>query len=42
VAIYFRERAPEQARQIVLEMSDPELREKALEELGKQTKHEGG
>jgi RNA polymerase sigma factor (sigma-70 family) len=41
-AIYFRERAPEQAREIVLKMTNPKLREEALKKLEQQRKSDGG
>lgn len=42
VAIYFRDYQPEMAREIVLKMTDPKLREEALEKLHQSGKSDGG
>lgn len=42
VAIYFRDYQPDQAREIVLKMTDPKLREEALKQLDQHRESDGG
>jgi hypothetical protein len=42
VAIYFRDNQPEKAREIVLKMTDPKLREEALKQLDQHRESDGG
>lgn len=42
VAIYFRDYQPDEAREIVLRMTDPKLREEALKQLDQSGKSDGG